>query len=122
MIFNSLRTDSSLFTCSSVCVAEKVTRNRALPSATVGGRIALINIFFSSNFSLKRNVCSLEPIIICCIAVIESIKFYPKSAAPCLNWLIKLCNFSLRQFSFSIKFKLVRVAAATAAGIAVVNI
>ena len=54
-------TSSNRSTWSSVCNAEKVIRRRALPSGTVGGRIALTQMPCSSNCRLQAKACSEEP-------------------------------------------------------------
>ena len=50
--------------CTSSCKAEKVTRNRALPCGTVGGRIALTKKPALSKAALMASAFLLSPISI----------------------------------------------------------
>jgi hypothetical protein len=68
-----------------VWAADKVTRKRALPAGTVGGRMAVTSIPRSRSICDKRIARALSPIMIGWIGVKLSISCRPICSAPWRN-------------------------------------
>jgi hypothetical protein len=106
--------------CCSSWIAEKVMRNLALSTGTVGGLIALIRNPCLNKALLTATAFSGSPINTGWMGEDEASDGKPNSPAPVRKYSVSFLSFSLRQVSVWTIFKLVRVASAMAGGKAVV--
>src|SRR5688572_1869376 len=115
----------SASTCASSCAAEKVTRRRAVPAGTVGGRMAATRKPWASRLLLTASARADSPRITGTMVLpgwefCASPTSKPKAATPARKRRASASAFSRRQDSRSLTRKAARVAAATAGGSAVV--
>src|SRR4051812_24230340 len=112
-------------TCDSSCAADNVTRSRAVPAGTVGGRIAVTRNPCLSSCALSANARAASPTITGTMVVVpvpgeESGESAVVSPSAPRNRCAKARAFSRRQDSRWLTRNAARVAAAIAGGSAVV--